>query len=145
MNQGDASSDQFAAKAYRTAALSRPMYSRAYRQLALNLHQDRPNHTTVLLEHAAQLAPNQFVNWMALAEVYTQQQACPALGGMEEEQQISKWRPSAHLDGRSPPCFPAEASKMPHKSFGQASQDRNQKWHVAWSKWTLDSGKVDDG
>ncbi|MGC6507119.1 MAG: O-antigen ligase family protein [Myxococcota bacterium] len=78
LSQGEANGGQFAVKAYRNSAMSRPLYARAYRQLALSTHQSNPIQATKFLEHASQLAPKQFVNWMALAEVYTEQKACPA-------------------------------------------------------------------
>ena len=67
MTQAQKSNGQFARTAYRNAAISRPLYAKAFLDWGLHVYPTDQDKALKLVSHASQLAPRQFVNWMALA------------------------------------------------------------------------------
>ena len=84
---------------------------------------------------------------MALAEVYTRQQELvqQSLGGMKRTTDL-KMETIDAFRRQIPPCFPAEASKMPHKSFNDLPRQKT-KWHCGLVKnghWTVAKSMMDE-
>lgn len=76
MESAESSEGPFGSKSFEYAIRSRPLYARAHRLLAARKLEGSPQTAIHLARHATELSPQNYLNWMNLAEVYQTQGNC---------------------------------------------------------------------